>query len=391
MSRGRIALVVACVAVFYAIFVPLRLAQHDALWFVHPGHVFATSAHSSSVISNLRQDRRVGYDGEYYWALAADPVHAHDYMGRVAGIVYSRVGYPAVSFLASGGSRSALPTAMLVVNLVALLGGTAALAAWFTKRGLPPWPAAVYGLYPGLIFTVFFDLTEPLAFALVIFAFLLFDAERRRRVVGAAVLLALAVLTRETTVPFALAAAGCLGVARRRAGRPAALPALLFVATTVVPLLVWREIVGRYTHEPTQETSHTPSWFIPLRGFWEWRPLDGEHRLILLTLVLPALVAGVAAVVMLARRRAPIAALLLLANVLLYVVYLPKGVYIDYPAASRAAIGVLLSALFCLPAWWSRATATRALLVAEAVGWSLLWYVVVAWKYGLPTLDALTT
>src|SRR5205823_6419319 len=65
----RIAPVIACVAVFYAIFVPLRLVQRDALWFVHTGRAFGTAAHSSPYLSGLRRDAAVGYDGEFYFAV----------------------------------------------------------------------------------------------------------------------------------------------------------------------------------------------------------------------------------------------------------------------------------------------------------------------------------
>lgn len=385
MTARRIAPVVACVAIFYAVFVPLRLVQHDVLWFVRIGRVFVHTAYTSSYISGLRADSRIGYDGKYYLALAGDPAHARDYMPGKAGIVYSRVGYPLVSYVAAGGSRAALPAAMLAVNLAAVLGGTIAIAAWLVRRRLSPWFAALYGLYPGVIFSVFFDLTEPLAFALVAAGVLLLTRPTPRRVAGAGAILAFAALTRETTVPFALAAAACIAFQRpRRFVQGAA-----FAVATCAPLLVWRVLVGAYTHEATQERSHTPQWWIPFRGFWEWRPLDGEHRLILLTIVLPAALLGLAAIVLLVQRRLVVPAALLLANVLLVVVYLPKNVYIDYPAASRSVIGVLLAAIYCLPAV-RRGALLRVAVGAEALAWSLAWYLAVAWKYGLPTIRALT-
>jgi hypothetical protein len=382
----RIAPVVASVAVFYAIFVPLRLVQHDVLWFVRIGRVFVHTSHTSSYISGLRADSRIGYDGKYYLALAGDPAHARDYMPGKAGIVYSRVGYPLVSYAAAGGSRAALPAAMLAVNLAAVLGGTLALALWLVRRRLSPWFAALYGLFPGVIFAVFFDLTEPLAFALVAAGFLLLTRPAPRRIAGAAAIFAFAALTRETTVPFALAAAACVAFHRPRRR----VQGVAFAVAACVPLLVWRALVGAYTHEATQERSHTPQWWIPFRGLWEWRPLDGEHRLILLTIVVPAVLLGLAALVLLAQRRLVIAAAVLLVNVLLVVVYLPKNVYIDYPAASRSVIGVLLAAIYCLPAVRGRGVVLRAAVGAEALAWSLAWYVLVAWKYGLPTIDALT-
>jgi hypothetical protein len=380
VTARRIAPVIACVAVFYAIFVPLRLVQHDALWFVHTGRAFGTEANSSPYLSALRQDKPVGYDGEFYFAVAADPTHAKDYLPGRAGIVYSRIGYPALAYVLSGGSRAALPAVMLAINLAAVLVATGAIAAWLMRRGLSPWPAALYGLFPGVIFSAFFDLTEPLAFALVAVAVLVLET----RPWAAAALFAGAVLTRETAVPFALAAAIAVGRGAWRRG-------VVFAAATCGPLFLWRIVVQAYTHEATQETGHSPDWLIPFHGFWPGYPLDSEHRLILLTIVVPGVVAALAAIVLLWRPRARLAAALLLVNAALYLVFLPRGPYIDYPAAARAVIGILVAALYCLPWWWNRRWPIRLVLAGEAFAWSLPWYVIVAWKYTLPTLKAITS
>ena len=207
----RVLPVVVCVAIFYAVFVSVRLEQHGALWFVHIGSHFLAAAHTSDVIRpSIGAQNTFGYDGQYYFALAADPSHGHDYMDGNAGVVYSRPVYSAVSRAASLGSVTALPYAMLVINLLAVLAGTTAVALWFVKRGFSPWPALLYGLFPGLIVGVFRDLTEPLAFGLAALAVLAFDRTRTRRLVISAILFALAVLTRETIVPFALAGAAAL-------------------------------------------------------------------------------------------------------------------------------------------------------------------------------------
>jgi hypothetical protein len=375
----RIAPVIACVAVFYAIFVPLRLVQHDALWFVHTGRAFGTSAHSSPYLSSLRQDAPVGYDGEFYFAVAADPTHAKDYLPGRAGIVYSRIGYPALAYVLSGGSKSALPAAMLAVNLAAVLAATGAIGAWLIRRGLSPWPAALYGLFPGVIFSVFFDLTEPLAFALVALAVLLLE----KRPWWAAAVFAGAALTRETTVPFALAAAIAVGRGAWRRG-------VYFTAATCGPLLVWRILMQAYTHESTQETGHTPHWLIPFHGFWPGYPLDSPHRLIFFTVVAPGIIVGLGGLLLLRQPRARLPAALLLVNVLLYLVFLPRGPYIDYPAAARSVIGILVAALYCLPWWWKPQWAVRLVLAGEAFAWSLPWYLFVAWKYTLATFNAIT-
>jgi hypothetical protein len=381
----RVLPVLVCVAAFYAAFVSIRLEQHDALWFVHIGSQFLSAAHTSHVIRpSLGAQNTLGYDGQYYFALAADPSHAHDYMGGQSGIVYSRIVYPVVARAASGGSVTALPYALLVVNLLAVLAGTAAVALWLVKRGFSPWPALLYGLYPGLVVTVFRDLTEPLAFALAALAVLAFDRARPRRLVLSAVLFALAALTRETVVPFALAGAATLVLDDRRWRRAAA-----FAAATCGPLLVWRLVVKLWLGEPTQEFGHERGWVLPLHGIWSWWPFDRSHWLIALTVTLPALVAAGGALVLLRRRSAVVLAGLLLVNVLLYVVWLPRAVYIDYSAASRAAVGVVLAALYCLPAWWTDLRA-RVTIAAGAFALSIGWYLIAAALFGLGGINEIT-
>jgi hypothetical protein len=381
----RVLPVLVCVAAFYAVFVSIRLEQHDALWFVHIGSHFLSAAHTSHVIRpSIGAQNALGYDGQYYFALAADPAHAHDYMDGQAGIVYSRVLYPVVARAASGGSVTALPYALLVVNLLAVLAGTAAVALWLVKRGFSPWPALLYGLFPGLVVTVFRDLTEPLAFALAAFAVLAFDRARSRRLALSAILFALAALTRETVVAFALAAAVALALDDRRWRR-----AVAFAVAACGPLLVWRLVVTLWIGGSTQEVGHERGWILPLHGIWSWWPFDRSHWLIVLTVTLPALAAAAGALALLRRRQCTVLAGLLLVNVLLYVVWLPRAVYIDYSAASRAADGVVLAALYCLPAWWTVSRA-RVGVAVGAFALSIGWYLIAAALFGLGGINEIT-
>ncbi len=215
-------------------------------------------------------------------------------------------------------------------------------------------------------------------------AVLLFD---RRLWVSAAVF-ALAALTRETTVPFALGGAACLLFAASGAtgGVQPASPSRPALRSSSGAL-----VAGAYTNRPTQEVDHTGRWFAPLHGFFPGWPFDSQHRVILITVIGPAMLAGAGAVVQLVHRRSRVAALVLLANVLLYVVFLPRGVYLNYSDASRAAIGVILAALYCLPAWWRRGLVPRLLVSADVIGWSLLWFLFVAWKYSFSSIGLITT
>jgi hypothetical protein len=393
-GAAQVALAFVCVLAFYAVLVPARIEQYGVRWFVHLGEQFLTTSTTSDVITpSLGAQSPVGYDGQFYFALAADPVHARYYMPGSAGYVYSRVFYPATSRAVSLGSADAIPYAMLVINLLAIGVGTLAVALWLRARGAPAWPAALFGLYPGMIFCAFRDLTEPLAFALAAFAVLVFDERRTGRLVGSGVLFALAALTRETVVPFALAAAAALAVADKGGGRIWRSPhtwrrSLLFVAGTCGPLLVWRQLVAAYLHAPTQETGGA-GWAIPFHGIGSYWPFDAQHWLIVLTVIVPTLAVAVGALFLF--RRAQVAAALLLANVLLYVVFLPDSVDVDYGAAGRAAIGVVLAALYCLPAWRPRGPGRTAALGTGVVAWSVAWYLIVASQFGLDGFNLITT
>jgi hypothetical protein len=392
---ARVAAVVVCVAAFYGVFAAERVDQNGALWFAHLGRQFVTASNRSRVITRkLRWQEPIGYDGQYYFFLAADPVQARYYMPRRAGYIYSRALYPAVARALSLGSVRAIPYAMLLINLVAVVVATLSVALWLRARRAVVWPAAAFGLFPGLVFCAFSDLTEPLAFALVSLAALAFDARRNSRLVLSAALLALASLTRETVIPFALAGAAALAYADSggahgwrswRAWRRA----VIFAAATCGPLLLWRQLIALYVHEPTQERSGT-RWEIPFHGIWSYWPFHPKDWLVVLAVIVPALLATVGAAVLVKQRRARLAATLLLANIALYIVFLPSSVDVDYRAAGRAAIGVILAAIYCVPAL---RTIPRSRIPVAIGGftWSIAWFLLVAAHYAIPGMKLITT
>lgn len=387
--------VAVILAAVYAPFLVARLTAYNALWFVHIGRQMLGASHSSAVISpTVGWTSPVGYDGQYYWALAVDPVHAKDYMPTNGGFVYSRVLYPGLARALSFGSAEAVPYAMLAINLLAVVVGTLAIAAWLRRRGLSPGLALIYGLFPGLVFCVFRDLTEPLAFAFVALAGVVFDQRSRYSTAWAAVFLALAGLTRETTLVFAIPAALALAGARWDPLRSSAAArwrrASLFLAATLGPLLVWRVIVAQIVAGPTQERGRGLRWFVPFGGIAHYWPWDAQHWLIVLTVILPTVAALLGAMVLLRRPRMRLLGLLVALNATAFVVFLPSDVDVDYGAAGRAALGVVLASLACLPAW-SQGTRLSRPAVAVALLWSLPWFVIASIAVGAPGIGLVTS
>jgi hypothetical protein len=386
--------VLLVVALLYAPMLAQRTKALGLLGFVHIGKQMLYAGHSSTKITpSLGWHNDIGYDGQYYFAVAVDPRHAKDYIPpSVSGFVYSRPLYPALAGVTGGGSTRVVPYTMLLINLLAVGAGTLAVAAWLRRRSLTPWLALLYALFPGLVFTAFRDLTEPLAFAFVAVAGLVLDSHSRRATVGAAVLLALAGLTRETTLAFAVGAAALLFRRDRDEGRAISARwarAIAFLAATVAPLLAWRVAVARFVTGPTQEKGDGLLGLVPFHGIGHYWPWHGMYLVIVATIVAPTVLALAVAATVLRRPKTRISAFLLALNASAFVVFLPAEVDINYGAASRAAIGVLLATIVCLPAWSPDGKLSRRAQTAVVV-WSLPWYLVACVLTGFPGVAAMT-
>jgi len=395
--RCRLGPPVVLVGAFYVGFVTLRLLEYDVIWFVHLGRVMLESSTTSSILTpNLGWQSEIGYDGQYYYAIAVDPANASDYItGSKAGYVYSRPVFPAVSRIVALGRVELVPYTMLLVNLGAVLLGTLAVAGWLRRNGSSPWLSVLFGLYPGLVFSVFRDLTEPLAYGLVAIALWLFDPKDRQRVLMAGAILALAALTRETVVVFSLVAAVALFATGAVDGQrlwswsrwraPSG-----FLVLTVAPLLVWKAIVAAVLDVFTQETPGGAAALIPFYGIASYWPWDAQHILVVTAVIAPALLAVLLALRLLAGSGPRLYGVLLILNAAAFVVFLPSAVYVDFGAAGRAATGLVLATVCCVPAWRALDGRMGPILLV-CLMWSLPWYLVMAATLGLPGLDLITT
>jgi hypothetical protein len=205
-----------------------------------------------------------GYDGEFYYRLALDPLAwGHWAFGITLDSVYriERISYPALAWLVAGGHRSFVPTTMILVNVAALgaLGGFG--AAFAREVGRPPIWGLVFAGYWGLLWSVARDLTEVVTAAAIVGGLV---ALRRRQPLLAALALSVAVLSRESV----LVLLGALCVARLRKwveSGPSrldlswAIPALLFCA--------WQGAVYAGTGELALAASRGSNVGVPFVGF----------------------------------------------------------------------------------------------------------------------------
>ena len=196
------------VLILYLLWLGIQLPySHDARDYIHIGKHFVEQGHGSSSISVDSYVARFatpsGYDGQFYYYIALDPLHALPYVDKPT-VRFGRIGYPMLAHVLSLGQAHLVPYAMLAINFLALGGLTLAAAAWLRRRKVSIWFSLIPGLFPGFLLALRYDLTDPLAYALAAFGIYLFDYGGKNRLTWAAIVFALATLTRETTTVFPL-------------------------------------------------------------------------------------------------------------------------------------------------------------------------------------------
>ena len=311
---------------------------------------------------------RFGYDGQFFLYIARDPDGAVPYLDN-ASYRYGRIVYPLAARGLALGRQEAIPLALIVLSLLAVAVGTWAIAAWLRRERFPEWFALLYAAFPGVFFGVWRDLSEPLAYSLAALALLAFDGDRPRRIALSAVLFSVAILTREGAAVFALVWAASLAVQGRR------LRATLFAIGSLLPYLAYRfvfldEWLGNAGLP--EKLRPTP---VPFGGIGHYFPWGGVELQRVYAVLVPGTFCVALAVVALARgARAP-AVWALLANALLFVVFLPAAAYEDYASAGRISTGVFLAFLLSLPALTRVFPTTRAWMWLPTVAWFAPWYV----------------
>jgi hypothetical protein len=207
--------VVVALVLTLAISLNVRADGDNLTGFVEFGSAFAHAIHPPA---GALVDSPSGYDGQFFYVQALDPLLLHDSTVsamRATGEAFrlERVGYPALAALLAGGRRSAIPFALLAVNVMVLLAVAGAFAIYARRQGWSTLWALAFALMPGMVLATVRDLSDPLAIAALLGGLLLWRGHRRW---PAALALTVAVLTREVMM---LAVAGVAAEACVRAYR----------------------------------------------------------------------------------------------------------------------------------------------------------------------------
>ncbi|MBN1679170.1 MAG: DUF2029 domain-containing protein [Anaerolineae bacterium] len=225
-----------------------------------------------------------GYDGQFAYYIARDPVGSPDCLDMPAYRL-QRILLPALGRALSLGHDGLIPWAFVIINLAALVIGTALVERLLITDKTSRWFALSYGLFIGVFMAVRLSTNETLAYGLVIAG--IWYAERDRPW-QAAILLALAGLAKETTGLFT--AGYLLFYALRRRWRDvirlAVIVGVPFAAWQIV-LYDWLGAVGI----GSGGAKATPFEIIPYNGVWRIA-FDGGLLvfLVLGALVIPAAV-----------------------------------------------------------------------------------------------------
>jgi hypothetical protein len=309
-----------------------------------------------------------GYDGQFFLYIARDPEGAVPYLDN-ASYRYGRIVYPLAARGLALGRQEAIPLALIALNLLAVAVGTWAIAALLRRERFPEWFALLYAAFPGLFFGVWRDLSEPLAYSLAAVALLAFDGDRPRRIALSAALFAVAILTREGAAVFALVWAAELAFQGRR------LRAALFAVGSLLPYLAYRFVFLELWLGNAGLPEKLRPTAVPFGGIGHYFPWGGVELQRVYAVLLPGCFCVALAVLALVRgARAP-AVWALLANALLFVVFLPAAAYEDYASAGRISTGVFLAFLLSLPAMARVFPTTRAWMWLPTVAWFAPWYV----------------
>jgi len=245
---------------------------------------------------------RCGYDGQFTYTIATDPAGGVPFMD-VPAYRYQRILYPMLARVIGLGQADSIAWALILVNLIALMAGTAILEALLAAAHSSRWYALAYSLFAGIMMPLRLDLTETLAYALALGGVL---AATRSHCRISGVLLALAALTKETTLIFAagvVVSGIAAGWKNRRLSSslhdgqlPETPPTRIRCAIgigliAVVPFGVWQLLLWSRFGQfglGSGGALGTPFELIPLRGWWSLASINLGAFAIITLVMLPA-------------------------------------------------------------------------------------------------------
>lgn len=368
----------AVMALFYLVYLLHAFTSgHDARSFIMLERYRLLQSHKSSVIKVEPgfpyAKRGWGYDGQYFYMMALDPVNARYYV-RGGSYYYSRVLYPLSARALALGRPALIPYTLILINLLSVAWGTVMLAAWLRRKRISPWFALIYGACSGIFVCFQRDLTEPLAYALLATGIYVVQFGGKRRVLLSGLCFGLALLTRDKAALLAAvyilgflvtgegwASGGWVSAIRRM------LPATILLGVmTLLPYAALKVFLYLWMHSvaiaPGQQVAPLAAVFAP--------HLDTPSLLSdALTALVPGLICLVLTIWAFIRGTRDLSLVALFALVLVTTVTLSPSYFRDVVGLMRVTILVVMAALYALPTIDRVTGGNRAWLYLCAVFW----------------------
>jgi hypothetical protein len=140
--------------------------------------------------------RSAGYDGQFYYRMALNPLADKEELQYFDSPVYryQRIGYPLLAALFSLGNKSWLPASLLITNMLVMVLSVFTISIWLKEKKLDPRYAVMYALSGTLVYPLMRDLSEPTSAAFLIIGFFFYT---RHRFLSAGLFFGYAILCRE--------------------------------------------------------------------------------------------------------------------------------------------------------------------------------------------------
>lgn len=302
--------------------------QYSALDFVHLGTIWA----------NHNPSGTWGYDGQFYYQFARNPLQAWQFMDNPA-FREQHLLYPVVVGLLSFGQEPLIPVMLLVVNVASIVLTVELVGRLLVKYGFSPWFSLAIGLYFGQATGTLFDTAEPFTYFLVCLGVWLIL--EKAQFLPAALFMGLATLSREIAVLFPLGYAGFFFLTRK--WRACAQFLIVGVAPLALLLICLRLIYGSSGLTFTQPFEHVP--FAGIFAHYDGLAGIRKFALLLLMMFIPTLACWGLLVVELFRRKFwhPMY-FILLANTVM-ITLMNHHSYDELVSCGRIATGLVLAVL----------------------------------------------
>jgi hypothetical protein len=322
LSPGLLALLVCC------LIVGLVYVTHgrDPLAFVIVGDKFSLGEPAGNV----------GYDGQFAYYIAVDPLGAPAHLDDPA-YRYQRILYPFLARLLALGRPAWVPWTLLFINVVSISASAELVGRMLGRGGLSPYLALIVPLWLGEIFALRADLNEPLCFLLAIVALWWYE---REQYTWSAVALAAGALAKDSALLFLPACVLALLFQRRWSS------AVHYAAIVVLPYAVLQYWLYRWLGGFGFAGNAVRFELIPFYGMII-SELVSVRVFLLLFFALPVTALLILAVRYILRLPQAVHAWALLTNCL-FIVFLTRASVVDILALFRLATGVVVAALlFC--------------------------------------------